>query len=92
MLQIAALQGKARKRKRILTAAGLFQVSCTDGFQKLLEIDGFHEIVEGSQLHAGDTGVEGAVAGQENHLDGGIQDFHPLKDLQAVHIRHLQVE
>ncbi len=63
-----------------------------DGRAKNLDRDGFLQEIGGASLHPFDAGRDGAVSGENDDLDAGVE----LPDLpqggEAVHPRHLQVE
>ena len=63
-----------------------------DGRAKNLDRDGFLQEIGGASLHPFDAGRDGAVSGENDDLNVGME----LPDLpqggQTVHARHLQVE
>ena len=62
------------------------------GELELLRVEGLRQVVEGAELHALHRGLDLGQAGEHDHLDVGMRLLDPPQDLQAVHLRHHDVE
>lgn len=69
-----------------------FLVGLVDLFQELAQINGFDDIVKGTELHAGDAGIKGAMAGEKDHLDARVSGLNLRQNFKAGHIGHIEIE
>src|SRR5689334_22831196 len=63
-----------------------------DAIEQILVAEGLLQEVEGPMLHGLDCHRDVAVAGHENHRDGGAAQVELLLKLEAAHAGHADVE
>ena len=67
--------------------AAFFQ-SPVDNDVQFRQFVGFGQVIEGSQFHRLDGGVDIGMSGQDDHLQERISLLQPAQQFQAVHARH----
>ncbi len=75
-----------------LLVLGLAVASRMQLVEELLEAGRLLDVVEGAGLEPLDRGVDGAVAGEQDHLDHRVGGLDGLEHRDAVHARHPDVE
>jgi hypothetical protein len=64
----------------------------SNGEEQLGDVKGLGDEIVSPLFHAVDGRVQGAVTGDHDHGDVGIEGAHGLKKLLSPHDRHLEVQ